>query len=212
MSTVTSNLVVWIHGGGWSEGKNEDCRVKWLTQYGYAVASISYRLSQESKFPAQIHDCKAAIRWLRANAGQYGYKADSIAVAGASAGGHLAALLGISAGVACLEGDVGGLAHISSRMQLAIDYFGATDFILRSKTQPSRANEPGSVVYDLLGGGADQLVDAAKCASPVFHVTGDAPPLFWPSMVTRTTSSSSINQKGSSRSTGKRACRLNSLW
>lgn len=171
-----SRLVVWIHGGGWRGGTKNKPPVTWLTEHGYTVASISYRLTDKAIFPAQIHDCKAAVRWLRANADKYGYKTDKIAVAGCSAGGHLAALMGTSGGVKELEGTVGGNLGQSSRVDAVIDFYGATDFVLRSKTQPHRANQEGSVVYRLLGGGADQEVELAKLASSAFHVTSDDPP------------------------------------
>ncbi len=172
-----STLVVWIHGGGWQKGSKNDCKIKWLTEHGYSVASISYRLSQVAKFPAQLHDCKGAIRWLRANSSKYGYKTNHIVVAGASAGGHLATLIGTTSGNVRLEGDVGGNLNQRSSVSAIIDYYGPTDFILRSKTQPSRANEVGSVVYNLLGGGADKKVELAKIASAAHHVTKDDPPL-----------------------------------
>ena len=172
-----SALVVWIHGGGWQKGSKNNCKVKWLTEHGYSVASISYRLSQIAKFPAQLHDCKGAIRWLRANSSKYGYKTNHIVVAGSSAGGHLAALIGTTSGNQRLEGDVGGNLNQRSSVAAIIDYYGATDFILRSKTQPSRANKIGSVVYNLLGGGADKKVELAKLASAAYHVTKDDPPL-----------------------------------
>ena len=169
-------LVVYIHGGGWKGGSKSSCLVDWLVNYGYAVASIDYRLTDQAIFPAQIHDCKGAIRWLRANAKQYGYSVDRIAVTGTSAGGHLSALLGTSADVKELEGDVGGNLDFSSRVDAVVDFYGPTDFILRSKTQPHRANEKGSVVYRLLGGGADQKTQLAKLASPVTHVGSGDPP------------------------------------
>ena len=162
-----SRLVVWIHGGGWRRGSKNSCHLSWLSEYGYTVA----------KFPAQLHDCKAAVRWLRAHAGDHGYRVDWIAASGASAGGHLAALLGTTGGNSELEGTVGGNLDHSSRVQAVVDYYGATDFVLRSKTQPSRANREGSVVYDLLGGGADKKIALAKQASAAYHVTADAPPL-----------------------------------
>jgi acetyl esterase/lipase len=169
-------LLVWIHGGGWKAGSKNGCPISWLTDDGYAVASISYRLTDRAIFPAQIHDCKAAIRWLRANAGKYGYSTAKVAVSGSSAGGHLAALVGTSGDVKELEGTVGGNLDQSSRVDAVVDFYGATDFVLRSKTQPHRANEEGSVVYLLLGGGADQKVELAKQASAAFHVTSDDPP------------------------------------
>ena len=172
-----SGLVVWIHGGGWRKGSKEQCFITWLPEHGYTVASISYRFSGVAKFPAQLHDCKGAVRWLRANAGKYGYNPKKIFVAGASAGGHLAALMATTSGHKLLEGRVGGNLDQSSSVQAAIDYYGATDFVLRSKTQPSRANEKGSVVYDLLGGGAHEKVAEAKLASACYHVSKDDPPL-----------------------------------
>ncbi len=171
-----SCLVVWIHGGGWHKGSKNSCALKWLVEHGYTVASISYRLTDKATFPAQIHDCKAAVRWLRANANKYGFSTDKIAVAGSSAGGHLAALLGTSGGVKELEGTVGDHLDQSSRVDAVIDFYGATDFVLRSKTQPHRANEKGSVVYLLLGGGANEKVDLAKQASAVYHISKDDPP------------------------------------
>lgn len=170
-------VVVWIHGGGWQGGNKSKCEVKWLTDHGYAVASISYRLTDKAIFPAQIHDCKAAVRWLRANARTYGYRRDKMAVAGSSAGGMLSALMGTSGGVKELEGTVGGNLDFRSDLQAVIDYYGATDFVLRSKTQPHRANKPGSVVFKLLGGGADKKVKEAKLASAVIHVSADDPPM-----------------------------------
>jgi acetyl esterase/lipase len=169
-------LVVWIHGGGWQKGSKKQCLVSWLADSGYAVASISYRLTDQAIFPAQIHDCKAAVRWLRANAEKYGYSTSKVAVAGSSAGGHLAALIGTSGGVKELEGGVGGNLECSSRVDAVIDFYGATDFELRSRTQPHRANEKGSVVYLLLGGGADKKVKLARLASAAHHVTKDDPP------------------------------------
>ena len=104
-------VIVWIHGGAWRTGNRADPPALFLVERGYAVASISYRLSREAIFPAQIHDCKAAIRWLRARAGEYDLDPARIGVWGASAGGHLAALLGTSGGVERLEGTVGVQGH-----------------------------------------------------------------------------------------------------
>ncbi len=172
-----SPLVVWVHGGGWKSGSKQKCYVKWLSNFGYTVASINYRLVDVAKWPAQLHDCKGAIRWLRANAKTYGYNPDCVIAAGASAGGHLVALLGTTGDNDELEGTVGGNGDQSSRVQAVVDYYGATDFPLRSKTQSWKVNKPGSVVYNLLGGPANQFVDKAKQASAKFHVTSDDAPL-----------------------------------
>ena len=169
-------LVVWIHGGGWRNGSKERCHVNWLTEHGFTVASISYRLTDKAIFPAQIHDCKGAVRWLRAHAKEYRYSVDRIAVGGSSAGGHLAALLGTSGDIAALEGEVGGHLDHSSRVDAVVDYFGPTDFVLRSKSHPSRTNVEGSSVFLLLGGAADKNIDVARIASPVTYVTRDDPP------------------------------------
>ena len=172
-----SPLVVWVHGGGWKSGSKQRCFLKWLANFGSTVASINYRLVDVAKWPAQLHDCKAAIRWLRANAKIYGYNPDCVIAAGSSAGGHLVALLGTTGDNDELEGAVGGNGEQSSRVQAVVDYYGATDFLLRSKTQSWKVNKPGSVVYNLLGGPANQLVEKAKQASAKFHVTPDDPPL-----------------------------------
>lgn len=173
----TVPLVVYIHGGSWIGGSRKECPVSGLTEHGFAVASISYRFSNRAIFPAQIHDCKGAIRWLRAHAKEYGFDAERIGVAGSSAGGHLAVLLGTSGDVKELEGEVGGNLDQSSKVKAIVDFYGASDFILRSKTQPSRADKPGSSTHGLLGGPASEKVDLARLASGVTHVTADDPPL-----------------------------------
>lgn len=170
-------LVVYIHGGSWRAGTFRNCPIEWLAEEGFAVASIAYRFSDVAKFPAQIHDCKAAIRWLRSQAKEYGYDAARIGVAGSSAGGHLAVLLGTSADVADLEGTVGGNLDQSSRVAAIVDYFGPTDFVLRGKTHPERANDPKSGTYQLLGGAAIDLPEQARRASGVSYVSADDPPL-----------------------------------
>ena len=170
-------LVVFIHGGGWRNNSYKKCLTPWLTEHGFAVASIGYRLSDQAKFPAQVHDCKAAVRWLRAHADQYGYNADRIGVAGTSAGGHLALMLGVTGGVDELEGDVGGNSDQSSRVQAVVDYYGPSDFLLRSQNQPSKTEKPDSPVRQLLGVAASKDEELAKLASPAFHVTQGDPPI-----------------------------------
>src|SRR5262249_6673062 len=126
-------LVVYIHGGSWLRGSRKKPPVHWLTEEGFALASISYRFSDRAVFPAQIHDVKAAVRWLRANQDKYGYDASRIGVCGTSAGGHLAVLLSTSGGVKELEGTIGGNLQQSSRVQAVVDWYGPADFILRSR-------------------------------------------------------------------------------
>jgi len=169
-------LIMWIHGGGWQAGDKSRCYISEITKYGFAVASISYRLTDKAIFPAQIHDCKGALRWLRANSAKYGYKADKVGVCGASAGGMLAALMGTSGDVTELEGTTGGNSESSSRVDAVVDFFGATDFVLRGQNQPSRANKEGSVCYKLFGGPANKKTALAKMASAVTYVSSDDPP------------------------------------
>ena len=170
-------LVMFIHGGGWKNGDRTRCRLAWVAEHGYAVASVEYRLSHEALFPAQIHDCKGALRWLRAHQNEYGYDASRVVVAGTSAGGHLAALMGTSGDVAELEGTTVGHPDQSSRVQGVIDYYGPTDFILRSKTNPAKTEDPKGSVYLMLGGPVTEKQDLARLASPAAHVSDDDPPL-----------------------------------
>lgn len=172
-------LVVWIHGGGWRAGSKNGCPAVPLVGRGFVVASINYRLSSHAVFPAQIHDCKAAIRWLRANAAEYQIDAKKIGVWGSSAGGHLVALLGTSGDVKDLEGDLGNLDQ-SSRVQAVCDWFGPTDLLLMNQ----HAGESGTMNHDapnspeskLLGGTLQDIPDKARRAAPLTYVTSDDPP------------------------------------
>ena len=164
-------LVVWIHGGGWEGGSKENCpAVPFLTK-GYAVASINYRLSQHAIFPAQIEDCKAAIRWLRANARKYNLDAQHVGVWGASAGGHLVALLGTSGDVKELEGTGGNLDQ-SSRVQCVVDWFGPTDFSKMGGWQ----DKPDSPMAKLVGGPVGEKMERAAKANPITYTTKDDAP------------------------------------
>lgn len=176
-SVVDPPLAVWVHGGGWQEGSYTPNPLVRLTEYGFAVASISYRFSDKAVFPAQIHDCKGAIRWLRAHAKEHGYDASRIGVVGASAGGHLALMLGVTGGVERLEGMVGGNLSHSSKVQAVVDLFGASDFLLRSRRQPAKTEVSDGSVFKLLGGAVSEKAELARLASPVFHVTRDDAPL-----------------------------------
>ncbi|MEM6392636.1 MAG: alpha/beta hydrolase [Planctomycetota bacterium] len=170
-------LVVFIHGGGWRNLDRKRCAITWLPEYGFALASIDYRLSGVAKFPAQIHDAKAAVRFLRANADRFGYTADRIVVTGTSAGAHLATLLAVAAGHPELEGAVGDHADTSSAVQAVVGYFGAYDFFERSRIQPNNTDRPRGSVYQLLGGPVRDHPDRARLASPRFHVGPGDPPL-----------------------------------
>ncbi len=123
-------VLVYIHGGGWLEGSKGDCPGSTFAQYGYAVACIDYRLATatcapDTVFPAQMHDIKAAVRWLRQHADTYGYDADHIGAIGESSGGHLAALLGVSGDAPDLEGTAN--LGASSAVQAVVDWYGPVD-------------------------------------------------------------------------------------
>ena len=164
-------VIVWIHPGGWQQGSKEFCPPVLLVTKGYAVASINYRLSQDAVFPAQIEDCKAAIRWLRANATKYRLDAAHIGVWGASAGGHLASLLGTTGGVKELEGTRGNLEQ-SSRVQAVVDWFGPADF-----TAPYKVDSEAASMVALLIGPADaKNREKYRRASPMTYVDRDAAP------------------------------------
>ena len=113
-------LIVHIHGGGWRAGSKYPCPVAGLVLKGYAVASVEYRFSQKAVFPAQIQDCQAAIRWLRAHAKQYQFDTEHLGVIGGSAGGHLSALVGTSGGKKAFP-PIGGHEDQSDRVQAVCD-------------------------------------------------------------------------------------------
>jgi acetyl esterase/lipase len=170
-------LIIWIHGGGWKNGSKENCLPirMGFTERGYAVASINYRLTGEASFPAQIEDCKSAVRWLRVHAKEYGLDADHFGAWGSSAGGHLVALLGTSGDVA--DFSTGENPDVSSRVQAVCDYYGPSDFMTMG-TVPgfemhARADSPESA---LLGASAAEKPETAKVASPVSYATPDDPP------------------------------------
>ncbi len=174
-------LIVFIHGGGWRTGSKEGGirRLAPFVESGnYVGATLNYRLSGESCWPAQIHDCKAAIRYLRANAGKYGIDPDKIAVWGSSAGGHLVSMLGTSGGVAELEGDLGEFDQTSSRVTCVVNYFGPENFLTMVKQKSSIDRSRGDRYPEalLLGGGVGDLETLAKQASPVTWVSADDPP------------------------------------
>ncbi|HML75043.1 MAG TPA: alpha/beta hydrolase [Anaerohalosphaeraceae bacterium] len=168
-------LVVWIHGGGWQAGNKKNCPAKVLTHDGFAVASINYRLTSQATFPAQIHDCKGAIRFLRSSARTFGIDPNAIGVWGGSAGGSLAALVGTSGKVAFLEGDVGGNLDCSSEVQAVCDWFGRKHFM--AFADPNAYDTPRLPrVEALFTGTVDQKKQLAKAISPLTHIDRNDPP------------------------------------
>jgi acetyl esterase/lipase len=166
--------LVFIHGGGWKAGKKEDYRIYGLTfaQKGYVVASVQYRLSGEAQYPAAIHDVKAAVRWMRSEAASIGVDPDRIGVAGGSAGGHLAMMVGYTSDVDAFDGNSGNTA-VSSRVQAVVDIYGPTDLTTDFARSQSEA---GSVLKQFLGGTYEEQTDRYIAASPIRYVTPDDPP------------------------------------
>jgi acetyl esterase/lipase len=183
-STKPVPIVVWIHGGAWSKGGKDRTPALYLLDQGFAVASVTYRFSQDAVFPAQIEDCKSAIRWLRKNASDLNIEPGKIGVWGSSAGGHLVAMLGVSGDVK--EWDKGENLDQSSRVQAVCDWFGPTDLLTfgpqggneRPKNpQPFPATDgPDSPEAKLIGGAIPSNQDKARAASPVTYITKDDSP------------------------------------
>ncbi|SFT84629.1 Acetyl esterase/lipase [Geodermatophilus amargosae] len=180
-------LVVWVHGGAWMIGDRRELPETLrpgqvfdaLLSAGLAVATIDYRFTLEAPFPAQLHDAKAAVRYLRSFAGELGVDTTRIGVMGESAGGHLAALVGLTGHRADPEGTL-GVVGPSSAVDVVVDWYGVSDL----DTMPRQAPPPeiaARLPEELRVPPEDHLVagltDATRAdASPVTHVTAGAPP------------------------------------
>jgi acetyl esterase/lipase len=183
-------VIIAIHGGAFMGGDKGDVQLTPIlagVQRGYAVVSINYRMSGEAIFPALVHDVKAAIRWVRANADRLLFDPDRIATWGGSAGGYLSMMAGVSAGVADLEDLNLGHPDRSSGVQAVVDWFGPTDFLkmdeqlAESNMEPpaefahSGANSPESL---LLGRKITEIPELVRAANPETYITPNAPPFF----------------------------------
>jgi len=179
-------VILNIHGGGWLGGDKAYAQVESMLQgleRGYAVVAINYRLSDEAIWPAQINDCKAAIRWVRAYADQYKLNPGRIAAWGGSAGGHLSAMVGTSGGVKALEDLSLGTPEESSRIQAVVDWFGPTDFLkmdeyLRESDveRPMKHSTPDSPESKLVGKNLEDAPEVVKEADPGTYISTDDPP------------------------------------
>ena len=150
-----------------------------LLGYGYALASVNFSLSTERIFPAQVHEIKAAIRFLRANANKYGYQPDKIFIWGSSSGGHLASLVATTNNNKDLEGNIGDYTRTSSSVQACIDYFGPTNLLtILNQSTPHGLDVRLPALTILFGKPIDQATALAKLASPVYQVDADDPPMF----------------------------------
>lgn len=172
-------LVVFIHGGGWSGGDRKGYVVQAATLAAtgkYAVASVGYRLSAEAKWPAQIHDCKAAVRWLRGHCGELKLDPERFGATGGSAGGHLVTLLGLTAGNADLEGEIGEYDAESSRVTCVVNFCGPSD-LTTPLMRGEAALRDDPAVAGLVGSPLKDHVEVAKAASPLTYVTREAAPI-----------------------------------
>ncbi len=174
-------LIIWIHGGSWMYGdKGENCLAARDLSDEFAVASINYRYSTDAPFPAQVNDCKAAIRYLRANAAKYRLDPNRFGVWGSSAGGYLAAMIGTTGDstFATIEGRKKNEPVVSSKVQAVCDWCGPTNLLsAQSQSGPDikfKYSGPGSAVYSMMFTNMHPQVLLA--ASPVNYVSADDPP------------------------------------
>jgi len=167
-----------VHGGAWRSGSKANVSIKALVLKGYPIASVDYRLSTEARFPAQVHDIKAAIRFLRARSSEWSVPSEKIVIAGESAGAHLAALVGVSNGHAELEGTVGNDQERSSAVQGIVSFYGGSNLTtILAQSTPHGLSVRVPALDLFLGGQPEHFPDTARLASPVFQVDRSDPPL-----------------------------------
>ena len=169
-------LVIWIHGGAWIMGIKEWDNVKYLVKHGYAIASVDYRFSTESPFPAQIRDCNAAMNFILAHAADYGVSAKYFVVGGGSAGGHLALLLGLARGEKDFD------VNPDIKPAAILDFFGPADFTRMKADTEAIHSAKGAELYQdagtkLFGRPADTATNEARVASPINYVGAGNPPV-----------------------------------
>jgi len=168
-----------IHGGAYMFGDKGGENVAKFLNAGYAVASINYRLTGEAQFPAPLEDCKAAVRWLRANASKYGYDPNRFGAYGESAGGTYVALLGTTGDIKTF--DVGENLSYSSSVQAVVDFFGPIDFL-----QMDSMRKPGDITFPpsdapeahLIGGPVLENKEKSKKANPITYIDSKTSPFF----------------------------------
>jgi acetyl esterase/lipase len=165
--------IVCIHGGGFRAGKREsyDGLIVRLAEQGYVAITVTYRLAPKYQFPAAVHDTKAAVRWVRANAAKYKIDPSRIGTTGGSAGGHLAQFLGVTAGVKEFEGDGGNPAE-SSAVACVVNVYGPSDF---TKSY-GKSVDAAEVLPLFLGGNLEKARKLHLKASPLYWVTPVAAP------------------------------------
>jgi acetyl esterase/lipase len=181
-------VILSIHGGAFMGGDKRDIQVMPMleaTKHGYVVVSINYRLSSESTFPALVHDVKAAIRWVRAQAKPYLFDPERIATWGGSAGGYLSLMAGVSAGISELEDLALGNASQPCHVQAVVDWFGPTDFLLMDAQLAESGMAPdaeqahngaASPESLLLGKKITEIPDLVRAANPETYIHPGLPP------------------------------------
>jgi acetyl esterase/lipase len=174
-------VILYLHSGAWITGDRTGGPAIRQASRGYAVASIDYELAPQSIWPAQIEDCKAAVRWLRANAARYNLDANRIGVFGTSAGGHLAAMMGTTNGDASLEGAELGNPQFSSEVKAVVDFYGPTDLLSLDAQKlpcgiPFSGNDSFMPPSLLMGCPIQECRDKTAAASPINHVAAGDPP------------------------------------
>lgn len=164
-------LIMWIHGGGWKALNKNWILVRPMLERGYAIASVEYRYADEAEFPAQMYDLKDALLYLKTNAKEYGYDPTKVIVSGDSAGGHLAAMIGVSAGNKDWE-----LTDGDYSIQAAVIFCGPTCMSLDIKNLGPESD--GNPFNELIGAPLRSKagVGRAAMASPVTYVNGTEPP------------------------------------
>lgn len=173
-----SPLLVFVHGGAWENGTKEAMPLSALAERGYTIASLDFRPASRAPFPGQVHEIKAAIRFLRSAQQRYGYDASKIAILGMSSGAHLAALVGTTNGDRELEGTLGEHARQSSDVQAIVGYFPATNLTtILTQSTPFGLGVREPALKRLLGALPQDNATVARQASPVFHVDASDPPL-----------------------------------
>ncbi|MCS6807210.1 MAG: alpha/beta hydrolase [Bacteroidota bacterium] len=185
-------VIVWLHGGTWFSGSKRGFGVNYaasMVKHGFVVVCANYVTNE--RFPAQLHNCKAVIRWVRANAGKFRMDTTKIGVWGEGAGGHLAAMLGCTGDVKVatvgtttmdIEGNVGPHLNFSSRVHAVVALYAPTDFLKMDEhavedcASPVIHNQPTSPEALLLGAAITTIPDKVQLANPIFYVTPDDPP------------------------------------
>lgn len=173
-------VILWLHTGAWITGDREGGPALKQARRGYAVVSIDYRLAPFTIFPGQLEDVKAAVRWIRANAAQYKFDPDRVGVFGASAGGHLAALLGTTGGVGEYEGEAHGNASFSSRVKAVVDWYGPVDLLkMKEQALPCMPMDPDSAWAPtslFVGCPIQSCPEETAKTNPIRYITPDDPP------------------------------------